>query len=176
MNLNSRPRRSALYMPASNPRAVDKARGLSCDVVILDLEDAVLPDAKVDARAAAIEALATGGFGQREMVIRVNALSTPWGLDDLAAAATAAAGIAAAARAVLLAPTTEAAARASASLCGFLLRREEPSPSLARIKSKVVQEAKEIKTEAVALRSERRKKKTSNSVSFRCLLAIPSEC
>ena len=89
MNLNSRPRRSALYMPASNPRAVDKARGLSCDVVILDLEDAVLPDAKVDARAAAIEALATGGFGQREMVIRVNALSTPWGLDDLAAAATA---------------------------------------------------------------------------------------
>ena len=89
MKLNSRPRRSALYMPASNPRAVDKARGLPCDVVILDLEDAVLPDAKVDARSSAVAALAAGGFGQREMVIRVNALSTPWGLDDLAAAATA---------------------------------------------------------------------------------------
>ena len=89
MSPNARPRRTALYMPASNPRAVDKARGLACDVVILDLEDAVLPDAKPDARAAAVAAIAAGGFGRRELVIRVNALSTPWGEADLAAAAAA---------------------------------------------------------------------------------------
>jgi citrate lyase subunit beta/citryl-CoA lyase len=82
-----RPRRSALYMPASNPRALEKARGLACDVVILDLEDAVLPEAKPDARAAAVAAIAAGGFGRREVVVRVNALSTPWGEGDLAAAA-----------------------------------------------------------------------------------------
>jgi citrate lyase subunit beta/citryl-CoA lyase len=76
-------------MPASNPRAVDKARSLPCDVVILDLEDAVLPDAKDAAREGALAALRAGGFGQREVVIRVNALSTPWGEADLAAAAAA---------------------------------------------------------------------------------------
>src|SRR5271169_3752607 len=79
MNLNTRPRRSALYMPASNARAVEKARALACDVVILDLEDAVLPDAKPDARAAAVAAVRAGGFGRREVVIRVNGLATPWG-------------------------------------------------------------------------------------------------
>ena len=89
MNPTARPRRSALYMPASNARAVEKARGLACDVVILDLEDAVLPDAKPDARAAAVAALAAGGFGRREVVIRVNALSTIWGESDLAAVAAA---------------------------------------------------------------------------------------
>lgn len=89
MNPNARPRRSALYMPASNPRAVEKARALPCDVVILDLEDAVLPDVKPEARAAAVAALDAGGFGRREVVLRVNALSTPWGADDLAAAAAA---------------------------------------------------------------------------------------
>lgn len=82
----ARPRRSALYLPASNARALDKARSLSCDVVILDLEDAVAPDAKDVARAQAIEALRTGGFGPREMVLRVNGLDTPWGAEDLAAA------------------------------------------------------------------------------------------
>jgi citrate lyase subunit beta/citryl-CoA lyase len=76
-------------MPASNPRAVEKARNLACDVVILDLEDAVLPDAKEGARADAVAAVAAGGFGRREVVIRVNALSTPWGEMDLAAAAAA---------------------------------------------------------------------------------------
>jgi citrate lyase subunit beta/citryl-CoA lyase len=76
-------------MPASNPRAVEKARGLACDVVILDLEDAVLPDAKDKARADAVAAVKAGGFGRREVVIRVNALSTPWGEADLAAAAEA---------------------------------------------------------------------------------------
>jgi citrate lyase subunit beta/citryl-CoA lyase len=84
-----RPRRSALYMPASNARAVEKARQLACDVVILDLEDAVAPEAKPEARAAAVAAVKAGGFGRREVVIRVNGLSTPWGADDLAAAAQA---------------------------------------------------------------------------------------
>lgn len=85
--MTSRPRRSALYMPASNARAIEKARSLPCDVVIFDLEDAVAPEAKAEARANAIEAVRTGGFGARELVIRVNALGTPWGEADLAAAA-----------------------------------------------------------------------------------------
>jgi citrate lyase subunit beta/citryl-CoA lyase len=76
-------------MPASNPRAVDKARSLDCDVVILDLEDAVLPDMKDSAREAAVAAVRAGGFGRREVVIRVNALETPWGATDLAAVAAA---------------------------------------------------------------------------------------
>jgi citrate lyase subunit beta/citryl-CoA lyase len=73
-------------MPASNARAVEKARTLACDVVILDLEDAVAPEMKPDARAAAVAAVQAGGFGRREVAIRVNGLSTPWGADDLAAA------------------------------------------------------------------------------------------
>jgi len=89
MNPPARPRRSALYLPASNARALDKARSLPCDVVILDLEDAVAPDAKAEARAAAVEAVKAGGFGGREVVIRANGLDTPWGSDDLAAAAEA---------------------------------------------------------------------------------------
>ena len=83
-----RPRRSALYMPASNPRAIEKARTLPCDVVILDLEDAVAPEAKAEARERAVSAVREGGFGARELVIRVNALGTPWGAEDLVAAAT----------------------------------------------------------------------------------------
>lgn len=82
-----RPRRSALYMPASNLRAIEKARSLPCDVVIFDLEDAVAPEAKDVARANAVEAVRAGGFGDRELVIRVNALGTPWAEADLAAAA-----------------------------------------------------------------------------------------
>ena len=82
-----RPRRSALYMPASNARAIEKARDLDCDVVILDLEDAVAPDAKALAREQAAAAVRAGGFGRREVVIRVNGLDTPWGRDDLARAA-----------------------------------------------------------------------------------------
>jgi len=76
-------------MPASNARAIEKARGLDCDVVILDLEDAVAPDSKPAARAQAVEAVKAGGFGRRELVIRCNGLDTPWGADDLAAAAQA---------------------------------------------------------------------------------------
>jgi citrate lyase subunit beta/citryl-CoA lyase len=76
-------------MPASNARAVEKARGLPCDVVILDLEDSVLPEAKPAAREAAMAAVKAGGFGRSEVALRVNALETPWGADDLAAAAAA---------------------------------------------------------------------------------------
>jgi citrate lyase subunit beta/citryl-CoA lyase len=86
----ARPRRSALYLPAGNPRAVEKARTLACDVVILDLEDSVAPENKVEARAAAAAAVKAGGFGRREVVIRVNGLETPWGGEDLAAAGEAA--------------------------------------------------------------------------------------
>ena len=71
-----RPRRSALFMPASNARAVEKARSLDCDVVILDLEDSVAPDLKTAAREQAIAAAAAGGFGARELLVRVNALDT----------------------------------------------------------------------------------------------------
>jgi citrate lyase subunit beta/citryl-CoA lyase len=85
----ARPRRSALYMPGGNARALEKARSLPVDVVILDLEDSVAPDAKAEARALACEAVKAGGFGPREVVVRVNGLDTPWGADDLAAAATA---------------------------------------------------------------------------------------
>jgi citrate lyase subunit beta/citryl-CoA lyase len=81
-----RPRRSALYMPAANARAIEKARELPCDVVILDLEDAVAPEAKGIAREQAAAAVKAGGFGRREVVIRVNGLDTPWGSDDLAMA------------------------------------------------------------------------------------------
>lgn len=80
-------RRSALYMPASNARAIAKARDLPCDVVILDLEDAVAPEAKQAAREQAVDAVRAGGFGTREVVIRVNALDTQWGAEDIAAAA-----------------------------------------------------------------------------------------
>jgi citrate lyase subunit beta/citryl-CoA lyase len=89
MTASYRPRRSVLYMPASNPRAVEKAKSLPCDVMILDLEDAVAPDAKETARAAAVGAVKAGGFGRREVVIRVNGLDTPWGEADLKAAAEA---------------------------------------------------------------------------------------
>jgi citrate lyase subunit beta/citryl-CoA lyase len=85
----ARPRRSALYLPASNARAIEKARTLPCDVVILDLEDAVAPDAKAEARAAAVEAVKAGGFGPRELVVRINGFDTPWGEGDLAAFAAA---------------------------------------------------------------------------------------
>ena len=84
-----RPRRSALYLPASNLKALAKARSLPTDVVILDLEDAVAPEAKVDARAAAVAAVAEGGFGRRELVVRANGLGTEWGAGDLAALAQA---------------------------------------------------------------------------------------
>ena len=87
--IEARPRRSALYLPGSNARAIEKARTLPADVVILDLEDSVAPEMKAEARAMASSAAAEGGFGPRELVLRVNGLDTPWGAEDLAAAAKA---------------------------------------------------------------------------------------
>src|SRR3954466_13433592 len=82
-----RPRRSALYMPASNARALEKARTLAADALIFDLEDAVAPDAKPAARDGAVAAARSKSYSGREGLIRVNALDTPWALDDIAAAA-----------------------------------------------------------------------------------------
>ena len=80
-----RPRRSVLYMPGSNARALDKARSLPADGLILDMEDAVAPDAKQLAREQIVAALDEGGYGHREIMVRINALSTPWGADDITA-------------------------------------------------------------------------------------------
>jgi citrate lyase subunit beta/citryl-CoA lyase len=81
-----RPRRSALYMPGSNARALEKAKSLPADALILDLEDAVAPEAKEAARAQVCAAVKAGGYGGREVVIRINGLETPWGAADLEAA------------------------------------------------------------------------------------------
>ncbi len=81
-------RRSVLFMPADNTRAIEKARQLEADALILDLEDAVAPDAKPTARATAVAALTEGGFGNREVAIRVNATDTPWHTNDLEAFAS----------------------------------------------------------------------------------------
>ena len=85
--MTMRPRRSVLYMPGSNARALDKARSLDVDALILDLEDSVAPEAKGLGREQIAAALTEGGYGHREVVVRVNALSTPWGHDDVRALA-----------------------------------------------------------------------------------------
>ncbi|WP_398466871.1 HpcH/HpaI aldolase/citrate lyase family protein [Tardiphaga sp.] len=87
--MTTRPRRSHLFMPGSNPRALEKARTVAADGIILDLEDAVAPDSKGTARDAIAETLGKGGFGKREMLIRINALDSPWWIDDVAMAAKA---------------------------------------------------------------------------------------
>jgi citrate lyase subunit beta/citryl-CoA lyase len=81
-----RPRRSLLFMPGSNARALEKARNLPADGIILDLEDSVAPDAKAKARDQIAEAITAKGFGKREVLIRINALDTPWWIDDIAMA------------------------------------------------------------------------------------------
>ena len=88
--MSLRPRRSLLYMPGSNARALEKAKTLAADGVILDLEDSVAPDAKEAARQQVVDTVKAGGFGAREVFIRVNGVDTPWHADDLAAAAHAA--------------------------------------------------------------------------------------
>jgi len=88
--MEGRPRRSALYMPGSNERALEKAKSIPADALIFDLEDAVAPDAKVKAREQVCAAVKAGGYGGREVVIRVNALETPWGAADIVAACEAA--------------------------------------------------------------------------------------
>ncbi|MGB0681131.1 MAG: HpcH/HpaI aldolase/citrate lyase family protein [Magnetovibrionaceae bacterium] len=83
----ARPRRSVLYMPGSNARALEKGRSLPADGLILDLEDAVAPDAKEEGRANIASALKEGGYGSREIQVRINGLNTPWGHADIAAMA-----------------------------------------------------------------------------------------
>ncbi|MBY8976218.1 CoA ester lyase [Rhodobacteraceae bacterium NNCM2] len=89
MNENFRPRRSVLYMPGSNARALEKAKTLAADALILDLEDAVAPAEKPAARKLVSEAVTAGGYGNREIIIRINGLDTEWGAEDLAAACAA---------------------------------------------------------------------------------------
>ena len=84
-----RPRRSVLYMPGANERALEKAKGLAADAIIFDLEDAVAPDAKAEARERVCAAVTSGEYGRRELTIRVNGLDTAWHADDLRAAADA---------------------------------------------------------------------------------------
>jgi citrate lyase subunit beta / citryl-CoA lyase len=87
--MTPRPRRSVLYLPGTNARALEKVKSLPCDGIILDLEDSVAPEAKPAARAQVMAAVAAGGFGSREVIVRINGLDSPWWLDDLAAAAKA---------------------------------------------------------------------------------------
>lgn len=89
MSTQFRARRSVLYMPGANERALDKARTLPADALILDLEDSVAPDAKAEARERVAAAVAAGGYGHREVTVRVNAPGTPWHADDVRAAAQA---------------------------------------------------------------------------------------
>ena len=98
------PRRSLLYMPGANARALEKAQSLDCDTIIFDLEDAVAPDAKVLARSQVLAALEQNTYGHRELVVRCNGLNTPWGMDDLHCFANAAIG-------ALLFPKIESAAQ-----------------------------------------------------------------
>ncbi len=85
--MDQRPRRSALYVPATNQRALEKANDLAADALIFDLEDSVAPDAKVEARDRAVAAASSDGYGHREVTIRVNGIGTPWHADDVRAAA-----------------------------------------------------------------------------------------
>jgi citrate lyase subunit beta/citryl-CoA lyase len=89
MAIDFRPRRSVLYMPSSNERALEKAKTIPCDAIIFDLEDAVAPDAKPAAREAACAAVKSGEYGRRELIIRVNGIGTQWHEADLAAASAA---------------------------------------------------------------------------------------
>ena len=89
MKTRHRPRRSVLYMPGANARALEKSRTLPADGLIFDLEDAVAPDAKEKAREQILAAVKQGGYGNREILIRTNGLNTPWGYDDLVAVAKA---------------------------------------------------------------------------------------
>ena len=84
--MTARPRRSVLYMPGSNARALEKAKSIPADALILDLEDSVAPEAKADARSRVCDAVRSGGYGRREVAIRVNGIDSEWFADDMAAA------------------------------------------------------------------------------------------
>jgi citrate lyase subunit beta / citryl-CoA lyase len=115
MSAVDRPRRSVLYMPAANARALEKAKSIPADAIIFDLEDAVAPDAKETARPAAVAAASSGGYGSRELVIRCNGLDTPWGANDLAAAATSGASAVVIPKVASVALLDEVAARLDAA-------------------------------------------------------------
>lgn len=83
--MTARPRRSCLYMPGANAKALEKAKSLAADVLLLDLEDSVAPETKEAARDQVAAAVKAGGYGKREVIVRVNALATPWGRDDITA-------------------------------------------------------------------------------------------
>ncbi|MGD9979007.1 MAG: CoA ester lyase [Hyphomonadaceae bacterium] len=87
--MSARPRRSCLYMPGANAKALEKAKTLAADVLLLDLEDSVAPEAKDVAREQVCAAVKAGGYGKREVIVRVNALLTPWWRDDIVAAGAA---------------------------------------------------------------------------------------
>lgn len=138
--LELRARRSVLFVPASNARAMEKARGLACDGVILDLEDSVAPEMKAAARDAAVAAVAAG-FGDREVAIRCNGLDTPWGLDDLAAAARAGPD-------AVLAPKVRSAADVEA-----LVRALSPAPPETRLWAMIETAEGVLNLEAIAAAS-----------------------
>lgn len=117
-----RPRRSVLYMPGSNARALEKARSLHADALILDLEDAVAPEAKAEARMLVAATVKAGGFGRREVIVRINALDSEWGEADLAA-------IAPAAPDAILVPKVASAADVESA--NAALAREDPGGKVA---------------------------------------------
>lgn len=119
MTQSVRPRRSVLYMPGSNARAQEKAKTLPCDGIIFDLEDATAPDAKAAARQTVAESVSKGGYGGRELIIRVNGLDTAWGTDDVAVACQAAPD-------AILLPKVESAAQVRA-LEALLEKHKAPS-------------------------------------------------
>jgi len=118
MSKSVRPRRSVLYMPGANTRALEKARTLPADALIFDLEDAVAPDAKEAARANVVAAAQSKGYGKREIAIRCNGLATPWGAADIAAIAKSGAD-------AVLVPKVESAAEV-ASVIGLLDAADAP--------------------------------------------------
>ncbi len=118
-----RPLRSVLYMPAANSRALEKAKELKADGFIFDLEDAVAPDAKPLAREQAVMAVKSGSYGRRQLVIRVNGLTTPWGEADIAAAASAGPD-------AILLPKVETAAEVAAALALIDSRTVGAAPAL----------------------------------------------
>lgn len=87
MSISSRPRRSFLYMPGSNARALDKGRRLAADALIMDLEDSIAPNTKDEARSTIVDELSKGGYGRREILVRINPLDSQWGREDIAAIA-----------------------------------------------------------------------------------------
>lgn len=119
--MDFKPRRSVLYMPGANTRALEKARTLPADVLILDLEDAVAPAQKAEARSNILAAIAEGGYGHRELVVRVNGFDTAWGRDDIVAFANAPIS-------ALCLPKVESAAEVSAVV--QLLKQENASSDL----------------------------------------------